>query len=951
MEFGTSSRIDSGANVVGVSWTSPSVSEDASWLITTTESRVAVTRAEDRVAVVSWITRASAHNKFTVAAVQNRRSRRFLAVQSGCRLFGWAEDDASLEAASKRTLGGEVAALRVNRKLRLTAVVYADGGVAFVDDALRDVAVAGGRGDGTVARWARLTKVPGDDTRFLLMVLQSAPASSASAATPAPAPYVLTYILRVKAAPGGGATGGEEPALEYALKLAAVHTIHPPPAVATAAGAASATVVCISLHKAARALSIMWSTGALQVLSFSQFAAAWYASPLRQTVLQHVARLAPPTPAATAAATPAPTSSPLTPGQVAAFALEPSCLVLAAAAPHTDGGRTGMVALSVWDVRYGVMLAAKVVDAEGEEAAPAQPTLSPALVPATGGARSRAASVAAAGASPSAAEAVFQVLVSEDTAYVAVASRRRVLLTDVAARGASLLSAIGRAAPTRALLQPPASSRDDITTSVPSAAAAFLPPAGLPAAPAIPLAACIARAAAGGGAGTAVAWDLTDGGDAASRARADVWGSTLTTAQAALAEDCLVVLTPARAPSSAALLPLVHKYVPAAAPAAAASSVAPAAAPAPAPAPAPASKRGRTRSASVVVEPTAAAAATVAAAPAVATTAADRLAQVPVPPAFAIAVAARCATELAAGAGSATAAGAASGAGDFDFCAVLAPLLHAGAVSAAASPQLLAALSHVALRTPATAAAAAAGGTGSKRKRVADNGEAAAASERGTAALLLLADALRCVTDLPEAFQVRLFVDAARRAPRARLARLWAAAAAGSGGVVDDGSPATDADSLAYFTGLLVAAPRNDVFLERALAALAVEDVTLLLSCLLRLLRVASSLPPVGAGGAATAGAASLRLPSQSQVLDWLRMTFDAHFARLALACRTTGTGDGGSETSVRDLLAEVVAAVRQESAASEAAATVRGQLLHLFAGGPLPLPPAPDHLVDVVMI
>lgn len=929
MEFGTSARVDSGANVVGVSWTSPSVSEDASWLVTTTEGRVAVTRADDRVTLLSWITRASAHNKFTVAAVQNRRSRRFLAVQSASRLFAWHEGDASLEAATKRQLPGDVAALRVNRKLALTAVVYTDGGVAFVDDALRDVAALPGRTDGGVARWARLTKVPGDDTRFLLMVLlQPAAPASTPASAPAPAsldPYILTYILRARptptpAAPAAGA--GDDPTVEYALKLAAVHTLHAPPPLPAAPHAPSPagapTVVCVSLHKAARALSVVWSTGALQVLSFSATAPAWYTTPLRQTVLQHVARLAPAPPAPGAAGA-APAAAGATPGQCAAFALEPACLVLAAAAQ--DGARPGMVALSVWDVRYGVMLAAKVIDAEGEDApAGVSPPLAPAAAP---GSRARTASTSlSTPTAPPAAEAVFQVLVSEDAAHVAVASRRRVLLTDVAARGASLLSAIGRAAPTRALLQLPAATGGDITTAVPPTAARFLPPAGLPAAAAVPLAACIARAgAAAGGGGGAVAWDLTDGTDAAARGRAAAWGAALAAAQAALAADCTAVMSPTAAPSSATLLPLVHKYVPAAG-----AGAAPAA-----PTAAPASKRGRARSASVsLAEPTRPDAA--APAPPVARS------EPPVPPAFVIAVAARCAAELVS---DGVASEAASGTPDFDFRAVLTPLLQAGVVSAASSPQLLAALAHAALRAPD-------GGrgtdVGSKRKR------GAVANEAGSAALFLLADALQCVTDLPEAFLVRLFVDAAHRAPRSRLVRLWHAAA----GTAGDDSAATDADALAYFTGLLVAAQRNDVFLERALAALAVEDVTLLLSCLLRLLRVVASLPPTTAAASPPATATPLRLPAPAQVLDWLRMTFDAHFARLALACRAAADGApsaAAASAGVRDLLADVVAAVRQEAAASEAAATVRGQLLHLFAGGPLPLPPAPDHLVDVLLV
>ena len=95
MEFGPSSLVPCGNNIVGLSWTSQSAESEANLLLTTTESRVEVHAPDDRHATASWLTRPGSYNRFTVAAVQSCASRRLYCVQDHTRLFSWHEKDAS----------------------------------------------------------------------------------------------------------------------------------------------------------------------------------------------------------------------------------------------------------------------------------------------------------------------------------------------------------------------------------------------------------------------------------------------------------------------------------------------------------------------------------------------------------------------------------------------------------------------------------------------------------------------------------------------------------------------------------------------------------------------------------------------------------------------------------------------------------------------------------------
>lgn len=359
MEFGTSSRVDAGANVVGLSWTSPVVDSDSNWLVTTTESRVSVHAAEDARLVNSWLTRPGSYNRFTVAAVQNRVSRRFYCVQNGNRLFSWSERDSSLDTATKKSLPGEVYALRTSHKLPVVIAVLTDGGILVQNEKLEEIASVPATQDGTVVTWTRFARVPFDDSRFVLLTLRQRPAisppapvaasrkSSSRSAPHAPAasaaastqPYMCVYSVMKTA------TTSEPLALQ--IKHVATQQLTPPGdalAEAEGPGGLAVRVASITLHKMLNALSVLWSTGHLQTLQFSH-GAHWYSSAPRQTVLRHLSRFLPQQqlPAGGARTQPSDDAGVAGSGGFhgASFALEPSCLVLAGVAPPAPGAPPG----------------------------------------------------------------------------------------------------------------------------------------------------------------------------------------------------------------------------------------------------------------------------------------------------------------------------------------------------------------------------------------------------------------------------------------------------------------------------------------------------------------------------------------------------------------------------------------------------------------------------------
>ena len=140
------------------------------------------------------------------------------------------------------------------------------------------------------------------------------------------------------------------------------------------------------------------------------------------------------------------------------------------------------------------------------------------------------------------------------------------------------------------------------------------------------------------------------------------------------------------------------------------------------------------------------------------------------------------------------------------------------------------------------------------------------------------------------------------------LAGLWdrCAARAGRGGF---GGLEPAQSALLHIVGLLVCAPRNDVFLEQvrareegqaqamrsrtslhrqALRRLITDHVTALLAALNRLF-LASLVEAPDASGESVAAARVPPPPRTGQVVDWMRMLLDAHFARLAILVRSAG--------------------------------------------------------------
>jgi hypothetical protein len=323
-----------------------------------------------------------------------------------------------------------------------------------------------------------------------------------------------------------------------------------------------------------------------------------------------------------------------------------------------------------------------------------------------------------------------------------------------------------------------------------------------------------------------------------------------------------------------------------------------------------------------------------------------------------------------------------------DVAPVLRSLLAAGAVSATAAPDVIPALCAAAAARPAKA-------TGKERRGFSP-----------VTALELLCDALLYVADVPEATLARLFSFFLRGLPQPDLAALWQRASAGataaltaaavsaadgssssrSRGSAKSGASASSATSssslvsrleaadggalgLVHLTGLLVRAPRNDVFMEAALGALPPDDVVALLACLRRLLAFHEAYTPAAAGARDALGAAELAtaasaaagaaapaataaagpvsacllpvLPSYGQVLDWVRMAIDAHFARVVLLVK--GEPRGPLAALLRDLVAAVDGAV----ALCDGVAALKGAVGHVAARRPLPRPPRPSYAVE----
>ena len=192
------------------------------------------------------------------------------------------------------------------------------------------------------------------------------------------------------------------------------------------------------------------------------------------------------------------------------------------------------------------------------------------------------------------------------------------------------------------------------------------------------------------------------------------------------------------------------------------------------------------------------------------------------------------------------------------------------------------------------------------------------------------------------------------------------ASAAGTSSSSSSSAERHRAATLAFlcFTGLLVGAPRNDVFMEKALRTLQLQEVTLLLGCLVRLLSLhaGSSLgwSPAGsaAGSSSSSSSSSSRAlpppPPLPAVLDWLRLTIDAHYPSLVLegqlqAARYAQRRVAPPPDSLLGLLRAAGKVLAAQETFAVAAAGLKGQLEHVLNRLPLPKAPAPEYSVELI--
>lgn len=911
MEFGISSKLPAGSNIIGVSWTAQNAQSDANLLISTSESRIQIHTADDQRVIASWLTRPGDYNKFSTAAVQHRLWRQLFVVQNGTKLFAWHEKHPSLEAATKVKLNSEVFSLRTSKHIPALVCVYKDGGVSVFNEKLAELFNSPGSADGRTATWARLTSVPGQAGRCVLMILTQSPAGGAGAALP---PLLRVYTLAATQTAGQPAT--------CVLKFVSTFALQPPAAsAASSVGAAvgkkskqqqgkqtaagQPAVAAITLHKHLQQLGVFWSTGDMQMLKFGR-GTAWYGNPLSEVLVRRIGRLLPAELASGASSSAASASN--KPFHCAAFALEPSCVVLAG--DHGIEGH-GDVGMSVWDVRYGIMLGVKRVPrgGEGSDAADAEGPSAMAVDAGAGAAaasagRARSDSAASVGSLLSSAQAVssasltpdsiFQATVSEDGSFVAMAARRRVMVTPVAVRGASLSSALGKLIPTQALLA------NTIGTGSGSSVVGRVSglPAELAPAPVLSMSKCIAAARP----------TASQASSASSGVDLKAWTSAVDGAATALASDCNAILSPSITPTAASIAVVLRKYGVVAnvlaegddgdgAPAAGVSSSAAAAA-------APEDDEGadatdgaaaggggdgtanarkeRKRKRKEEARHEAAAAALDAQHRPIPPVAASNA----VPQSIVVACVQRCVDELS-GFYKCAVAGAMLPASSLPACCsapnplgtgvcpILRALIVRGCVSMSLSPDLLPTLMDVA-------------SLGKRRGR-------RSTQHNAVQAMMLLRDVLIYCGDVSESSLVSIYRHLMHKARQDVLSTFWlcvvaqcstaaaidadASAAEGSSAASATGAGTADASitaiagnaklvavplksnikilGLLYMTSLLVRAPRNDVFMEAALQSLDGDDVIALLACLVRLLGLHSS-KIVGAhiAGAAAGSAA-----------------------------------------------------------------------------------------------
>ena len=979
--------------------------------------------------VASWQVRPGSSDRFTTAAVQNRQWRRFFVVQDGSKLLAWhesvaqqgdawlkllvqqqiesasvasssGEGDGPIPPTSKVRLRSDAYSLLLSHKVPALACVFKDGGIAIFDERLRELYSAAAPADGSVVTWTRLTSIPGQAGKCILMVLsqQLSPASttegsvpgrnrsgSFSSLTAAVRPVLRIYILSTTAGSGAATVSS------ISLKFVSAHVLLPPvEAQASELLHSSRCVVAITLHKALQQLCVIWSTGHLQILRFAfaqqhsqsrvqgfgSSAGAWITgnSYLSEVLVRHIARLMP-SPVDYSSSSSSSVGDSVLPSSssssssssfnCAAFAIEPACLVLAGVENDRESASHKLsTCVSVWDIKHGVMLGVKRVDDDDpvdrnnesldssltaiEEGGAgvgskrkrgrSSPTLQPPKRDRTLSSGSLQASAQALFPAAIGADAVFQVTVSEDGSFAALVSARRVTVVPVAvhARGTTLSAALGRFPATQSMLAKPAHPAIGLSTS----GGVFYTANPMPT--------------------VSLSRMLSDASGSNSASTGKSFAAALDTLSSVLRKDCAAILDPVSTPTAESIIEILKKNgfvmepkgltVATMLDGSSASS---------------AKGKGKSSKKSVVI--------TSSSSPAPITPSLGNsdssLSKAMLSDSLVLCCLQRIVSEIYLEVKKAPKSGrrmsttlkvdatTASGIGLTAISPILQSLLKKGVVSAVANADLI----------PALLLSA-----------------SAAQNSSSADALSLLSDSLVGLADVPEAILVTVFSTLARGdISNGTLASFWNKIRSGDSvnsssdgkGKSSSGPQILEKDgqlALLFLTGLIVRSPRNDVFLEAALQkglGESPDSLLLLLAILLRLVNVhvhevlGTALIPVSdsvdleknvsSPSSRTGNLADqsrpgvVLLPSFGQVLDWLRMTLDSHYAKLVLLARADA--QEGSQGLVCSLLRDASKIVKRQISICDVSSDLKGLVEHLLRKRSLPQPPAPDVSVEVL--
>ena len=1062
MDIGATFSLPLGnGTIVGVSWTSPRIGASSSsssssssslpgdLLIVTKDKRVEVhdvsssndagtadESGADTVTqessgrgtiVASWQVRPGSSDRFTTAAVQNRQWRRFFVVQDGSKLLAWHESVAQqgdawlkllvqqqIESAivapssgegpipptSKVRLRSDAYSLLLSHKVPALACVFKDGGIAIFDERLRELYSAAAPADGSVVTWTRLTSIPGQAGKCILMVLsqQLSPASttegsvpgrnrsgSFSSLTAAVRPVLRIYILSTTAGSGAATVSS------ISLKFVSAHVLLPPvEAQASELVHSSRRVVAITLHKALQQLCVIWSTGHLQILRFAfaqqhsqsrvqgfgSSAGAWITgnSYLSEVLVRHIARLIPSpvdyssSSSSTVGDSVLPSSSSSSSSfNCAAFAIEPACLVLAGVENDRESASYKLsTCVSVWDIKHGVMLGVKRVDDDDpvdrnnesldssltaiEEGGAgvgskrkrgrSSPTLQPQPPKRDRTLSSGSLQASAQALFPAAigTDAVFQVTVSEDGSFAALVSARRVTVVPVAvhARGTTLSAALGRFPATQSMLAKPAHPAIGLSTS----GGVFYTANPMPT---VSLSRMLSEAS---------------GSNSASTGKS--FAAALDTLSSVLRKDCAAILDPVSTPTAESIIEILRKngFVMEPRGLTMATMLDGSSA---------SSAKGKGKSSKKSVVTTASSSSSAPITPSLGYSDSS-LAKAMLSDSLVLCCLQRIVSEIYLEVKKAPKSGrrmsttlkvdatTASGIGLTAISPILQSLLKKGVVSAVANADLI----------PALLLSA-----------------SAAQNSSSADALSLLSDSLVGLADVPEAVLVTVFSTLARGdISNGTLASFWNKIRSGDSvnssdgkGKSSNGPQILEKDgqlALLFLTGLIVRSPRNDVFLEAALQkglGESPDSLLLLLAILLRLVNVhvhevlGTALVPVSDSvdleknvsipSSRTGNLADqsrpgvVLLPSFGQVLDWLRMTLDSHYAKLVLLARADA--QEGSSGLVCSLLRDASKIVKRQISICDVSSDLKGLVEHLLRKRSLPQPPAPDVSVEVL--